>query len=129
MTLITLVYGSSSSVREQAIASQFESDSTTVVIAEGIAGANTALQALEKQEQLQVFRIAPGCPCCSGNLTMRVTLNRILRKPPQRLYLSLASAAHLSQIRNFLQEGQYQTLLSLSDELNCDTSTPEKKPV
>lgn len=125
MTLITLVYGSSSNIREQIIASQFEPASPTVVIAEGIASANTALQALETLHHLQVFRIAPGCPCCSGNLTMRVTLNRILRRPPQRLYLSLASAAHLPQIRNFLQEEQYQSLLSLSEELNCDVKRPD----
>lgn len=121
MTAITLVYGSSSSAREEAITCRFDSACTTVVIAEGIAGINAALQALETQEQLQVFRIAPGCPCCSGNLTMRVTLNRILRRPPQRLYLSLASAAHLPQIRNFLKEEQYQSLLSLSEEVNCGT--------
>ena len=119
MTLVSLVYGGNSSLREQAIASRFDPACMTVVIAEGIASADTRLQALEAAERLQIFRIAPGCPCCSGNLTMRVTLNRILRRPPQRLYLSLASAAHLPQIRNFLQEVQYQSLLSLSEELNC----------
>lgn len=124
MTVTILVYGSSSYAREEAIASRFDSDLTTVVIAEGIAGSNAALQDLKEsatQTQLQVFRIAPGCPCCSGNLTMRVTLNRILRRPPQRLYLSLASAAHLPQIRHFLQEAQYQSLLTLSEEMNCQT--------
>lgn len=120
MTLTTLVYGSDSSIREQTIASNFDPACKTVVIAEGLASANGALQVLEAEEQLQIFRIAPGCPCCSGNLTMRVSLNRILRRPPQRLYLSLASAAHLPQIRNFLQEAQYQSLLSLTEDLNCE---------
>lgn len=119
MTPTTLVYGSSSTARELAITTHFNAGCSTVVIAEGIASISGTLQSLESQQQLQVFRIAPGCPCCSGNLTMRVTLNRILRRPPQRLYLSLASAAHLPQIRRFLQEAQYQSLLSLSEELNC----------
>jgi G3E family GTPase len=119
MTPTTLVYGGNSTAREQAITARFDASCSTVVIAEGISGTDATLQSLETRQQLQVFRIAPGCPCCSGNLTMRVTLNRILRRPPQRLYLSLASAAHLPQIRNFLQEVQYQSLLSLSEELNC----------
>lgn len=120
MTPTTLVYGGDSSAREQAIATRFDANCSTVVIAEGIAGPGASLHSLEAQQQLQIFRIAPGCPCCSGNLTMRVTLNRALRKPPQRLYLSLASAGHLPQIRSFLQEAQYQSLLSLCEELNCD---------
>lgn len=119
MMTTTLVYGGDSRAREQAITSRFDASSSTVVIAEGIANSDATLHALEAQQQLQVFRIAPGCPCCSGNLTMRVTLNRILRRPPQRLYLSIASAAHLPQMRKFLQESQYQSLLSLSEELNC----------
>jgi G3E family GTPase len=122
MTPTTLVYGGNSTAREQAITARFDASYSTAVIAEGISGisgTDAPLQSLEAKQQLQVFRIAPGCPCCSGNLTMRVTLNRILRRPPQRLYLSLASAAHLPQIRNFLQEAQYQSLLSLSEELNC----------
>lgn len=119
MTPATLVYGGNSTARERAITTRLDASCSTVVIAEGISGTDSSLQSLETQQQCQVFRIAPGCPCCSGNLTMRVTLNRILRRPPQRLYLSLASAAHLPQIRSFLQEAQYQSLLSLSEELNC----------
>jgi hypothetical protein len=122
MTPTTLVYGGSSSMREMAISTRFDPAWTTAVIAEGIPNGSAGLEEFATQKQLQLFRIAPGCPCCSGNLTMRVTLNRILRRPPQRLYLSLASAAHLPQIRNFLQEEQYQSLLHLAEELDCQGS-------
>ena len=44
---------------------------------------------------LQLLRIAPGCLCCSGNLVLRVTLNRLLRHPPARLFISLADATHI----------------------------------
>jgi hypothetical protein len=46
-------------------------------------------------------------------------LNRILRKPPQALYLSLADASHLVQIRSFLRDPQYQRLLHLAADLHC----------
>jgi hypothetical protein len=64
-----------------------------------------------------VARIAPGCPCCIGNLTMRVTLNRILRNPPQHLFISLASPAHLEQVRAFLQSAPYDAYLQLLPDL------------
>jgi hypothetical protein len=67
---------------------------------------------------LRIARIAPGCPCCTGNLTMRVTLNRLLRHSPAQLYISLASASHLDQVRAFLSMQSYRPLLQLTADLN-----------
>jgi len=66
-------------------------------------------------------RIAPGCICCTGNLTMKVTLNRILRQHPQQLYLSLADSRHLPQIRQFLQQEPYDKWLGLTKELTAES--------
>lgn len=120
MTAITLVYGRSSKEREQAIATQLNKTCNNVVIAEGIADASGVLAEMCEQKILQLFRIAPGCPCCTGNLTMRVTLNRILRQPPQAIYLSLSGNTHLTEIRKFLQDTQYINLLSLTEDINCE---------
>ena len=57
--------------------------------------------------QLRCARSAPACLCCTGNLTLRVTLNRILRHPPQHLYISLANSEHLPALCNFLGGAQY----------------------
>ena len=120
--MTTLVYGLSSKEREQAIAMRLNKNINTVVILEGIADSGSPLANLAEQKNLQLFRIAPGCPCCTGNLTMRVTLNRILRQPPQAIYISLASNTHLTEIRKFLQDPQYINLLSLAEDINCDLS-------
>ncbi|MEN9867414.1 MAG: hypothetical protein RL748_3004, partial [Pseudomonadota bacterium] len=51
------------------------------VLLEGLASGQGLLEQLQ-QHYPQTFtlqRIAPGCLCCSGNLVMRVSLNRLLR--------------------------------------------------
>lgn len=118
--MTTLVYGRSSKEREQAIASRLNKNINTVVILEGIADSSSVLASMEEQKNFQLIRIAPGCPCCTGNLTMRVTLNRILRQPPQAIYISLASNTHLEEIRKFLQDPQYINLLYLAEDINCE---------
>jgi hypothetical protein len=120
MTETTIVYGSSNKDREHAIASRLNKTINNIVIAEGIANSTSILANMAEQNICQVFRIAPGCPCCTGNLTMRVTLNRILRQPPQAIYLCLASSTHLQEIRKFLQDPQYVNLLSLTEDINCE---------
>ena len=77
------------------------------------------LDELPQDVAFEVFRVAPGCPCCSGNLTIRVTLNRALRKRPERLYLSLSNAEHREQVLNFLREPQYRALLEIGDDIDC----------
>lgn len=69
---------------------------------------------LESGPGLQVLRIAPGCLCCDGNLVLRVTLNRLLRQRPGRLFIGVASSEHLDQLRSWLAAPPYDQLLALS---------------
>ena len=128
MTLVTLVHGGSGSGREAAIAAQASfhaadrAGSSTrigVAILEGLAGGSGALQVLEASAVMKVIRVAPGCPCCTGNLTMRTTLNRVLREKPASLFLAIADARHKDKVRAFLQEPQYREHLALGPELDC----------
>lgn len=75
MTLTTLVTGAGAAQREAAIAAALDPALTTALILEGIPSGHSPL---DTASGLRVARIAPGCPCCSGNMTMRVTLNRLL---------------------------------------------------
>ena len=118
MTLMTLVYGGTPGDREKAIAS-VASQTRAGVIIEGLPDGTGLLEDLAATSQLQLQRIAPGCPCCHGNLTVRVMLNRMLRQAPQQIYLSIADASHLPAIRGFLQEDQYQERLLLGAEIDC----------
>ena len=117
-----LIYGLTSIERENKIAAMLAPNSMNAVIIEAIANGNSKLGEIDQNENLIIQHIAPGCPCCIGNLTMRVTLNRLLRKSPQHLYISLASNEHLPTIREFLQTAQYKDLLTLQEECNCDNS-------
>ncbi|MBK4736486.1 GTPase [Noviherbaspirillum pedocola] len=117
MTLTTLVAGGTAAAREAAIAAALDRQTSTALILEGLASGQPVFDAHSNDAMLIVARIAPGCLCCTGNLTMRVTLNRILRHPPQRLFISLAQDAHLDQIHAFLRTAPYDGLLMLTDDL------------
>lgn len=116
MTLVTLVTGSSGEVREQAIAKRLDPDVFAVAILEGFPSGNSSLENLLPRPNLNIRRIASGCMCCTGNLVLRVTLNRVLRESPKQLYLSLADAAHLETLRRFLMEAPYDGLLTLTED-------------
>lgn len=130
-----LVLGASAAVREQAIAALLATPPAKVsnapvppdaaqaparafdaVILEGLGVAATPL---ESGPGLQVVRIAPGCLCCDGNLVLRVTLNRLLRQRPQRLYIGLASSEHLDQLRSWLAAPPYDQLLALDPTVHA----------
>ena len=129
-----LVVGASAAAREQAIAAllaipSFVSSSavapgvgaatspeSSAVILEGLGVAATPL---ETGPGLQVVRIAPGCLCCDGNLVLRVTLNRLLRQRPGRLFLGLASSEHLDQLRSWLAAPPYDQLLALNPTVHA----------
>jgi hypothetical protein len=117
VTLTTLVSGAGASLREAAIAAAIDTAQTTALILEGLPDGTTTLESLSAPGMVHIARIAPGCPCCIGNLTMRVTLNRMLRHSPARLYISLATDAHLEQIRHFLQQPPYDGLLVLTADM------------
>jgi G3E family GTPase len=117
MTLTTLVTGLRATEREAAISAAIQPEVCTAIILEGIASGAGTLDAWAAHDTVRLHRIAPGCMCCIGNLTLRVTLNRILRKPPQRLFIGLASTAHLMQLRAFLANTPYDKLLTLTDTM------------
>ena len=123
MTLVTLVTGTRAATRETALAATLDDAVSTALILEGMPDGSSRLDGLSKRDTLHIARIAPGCLCCVGNLTLRVTLNRILRHPPVRLYISLANSTHLEQIRSFLSAPPYDALLTLTDVMRCDDAT------
>jgi hypothetical protein len=131
-TSTTLVTGGNAAQREAAIAALIDTQNnidgstnsstntsiSTAVILEGMTPGVSHLA--EPAENLHIVRIAPGCMCCVGNLTLRVTLNRILRKPPARLFISLAATSHLAQIQAFLSQAPYDTFLNLTSTVDCN---------
>ena len=114
-----LVIGSRARERETAIAARLETGVPSVIILEGLSdgGSTLAFDPADHDSVPQVLRIAPGCLHCSGNLVLRVTLNRVLRRPPARLYISLASADHLELLRSWLSEAPYGELLDLQPDI------------
>lgn len=132
----TLVSGATAAAREQAIAALLAippvpiagDDSLSLtpgaptlrqyadaVILEGMGVAATPLVS---GDGLQVMRIAPGCLCCDGNLVLRVTLNRLLRQRPRRLFIGLANSEHLDQLRSWLAASPYDQLLALDPDVH-----------
>ena len=118
MTLTTLVTGSRASARESAIAQVLLPGITCAVILEGLADGHSLLA--DHVLAPHVVRIAPGCLCCTGNLILRVTLNRILRHPPARLFISLANGEHVGQLRQWLSQAPYDALLTLEEAIELD---------
>ena len=119
MTELSLVVGGRGDDRERAIAAAVPAGVACAAIIEGIPSGAAPLNEVPPDVSLVVVRVAPGCPCCTGNLTMRVTLNRVLRRSPARLYLSLSDATHRDQVLMFLQAPQYLDLLAIGPDLQC----------
>jgi hypothetical protein len=127
----SLVTGASARAREQSIAAQLSFDPPRVPDTLGIPGAPGApacvavlleglpdgTNIISPSPSVLIERIAPGCLCCTGNLVLRVTLNRLLRRRPDRLYIGLAATAHLDQLRSWLQQPPYDQLLELTPDL------------
>jgi len=129
-TALTLVTGPHALAREAAIAAALIAGRPTAVIVEGLANGNSPLVYDEDKDasetgsvngpaRADVHRIAPGCLCCAGNLVLRVTLNRLLRRPPAQLFISLADASHLEQLRQMLSSPPYDDLLAITSDLNA----------
>lgn len=113
LTITTVVTGPTPRAREAAIHADIAAHPAvpTAVILEGLADAHSALA--DCGPQVTVVRIAPGCLCCTGNLVLRVSLNRLLRRPPARLLISLANAEHAGQLHGMLEQAPYVGLLTL----------------
>jgi hypothetical protein len=118
MTEVTLVTGSSYAAREAAIAAALRPGVSAFVILEGLPDGKAGSPLQQALPPQHVLRIAPGCPCCTGSLTMRVTLNRVLRHAPQQLFIGLAATSHLAQFRAFLRTDSYSRLLTLTEDLH-----------
>ena len=117
--ITTLVTGATASAREQRIAAQLDVEAPrahawVAVLLEGLPDGTSIIS---PSSSVLIERIAPGCLCCTGNLVLRVTLNRLLRRRPERLYLGLAATAHLDQLRSWLQQPPYDQLLELTPDL------------
>ncbi len=123
--LVTLVTGSSAARRESALAAVLATGCNRpgriALILEGLPdGSQQTAMLLDpacNPAILQAARIAPGCFCCIGNMTMRVTLNRMLRQRPSRLYISLATVSHLDKIRALMTQAPYDSWLTLTDDM------------
>ena len=113
----TLVPGATAAAREALIAASLPPGRRCAVILEGLPDGRTALS---PSDIVHVHRIAPACLCCTGNLVLRVTLNRILRLRPERLFIGVASVEHLDQLRSWLRDPPYDQLLELTPDL-CGT--------
>jgi len=119
----TLVTGPGARAREGAILERLESlpgsrdASIPAIILEGLASGASPLDSLAPAVHLA--RIAPGCLCCTGNLVLRVTLNRLLRQRPGHLFIGVARSEHLDQLRSWLQAEPYDQLLTLTPDLQA----------
>ncbi|MFL6718637.1 MAG: GTPase [Burkholderiaceae bacterium] len=118
MTNVTLVTGSSYAAREAAIAAALRPGMSAFAILEGLPNGKPGSPLEQALPSQRILRIAPGCPCCTGSLTMRVTLNRVLRHAPQHLFIGLADTSHLQQFRDFLRTDSYSRLLTLTEDLH-----------
>jgi hypothetical protein len=114
----TLVIGPGARVREAAIAAGLSNaPGLHAIILEGLPAGDSPLDTVP--DNVRVARIAPGCLCCTGNLVLRVTLNRLLRLRPDRLTIGVARGEHLDQLRSWLQSEPYDQLLRLTADLDA----------
>lgn len=123
----TLVTGADAGAREEAIAAALAPGLPTAILLEGVPdGSDRFSRFLDDPAwQLQALvRIAPGCLCCAGNLTMRVHLNRLLRGKPARLFIGVSAGTHLDTLTGFLSAAPYDALLALTPPLLAGMPSP-----
>ena len=107
----TIVTGATAAARDALVAASLAPGQRSAAILEGLPDGRSTL--LDSSDNLMLHRVAPACLCCTGNLILRVTLNRLLRRPPATLYIGLATSEHLDQLRSWLQDAPYDQLLAL----------------
>ena len=113
---VTIVTSATPAGREALVAASLVSGQRSAAILEGLPTGRTIL---DPSDNLLLHRVAPACLCCTGNLVLRVTLNRILRLRPDRLLIGVANLDHLDQLRSWLQNPPYDQLLELTPDLIC----------
>lgn len=114
MIQTTLVAGGTAAEREQAIAAVLVHSERSALILEGMPDGTTLIEA---SDHVAIARISAGCPCCEGNLILRVTLNRMIRQQPARLFIGLAAGTHVQALHAFLAQPPYSNFLALTKDL------------
>ena len=112
----SLVTGATAAARERLIAAHLVASPPAAACAVLLEGLPDGHPTLVPSPALLIERIAPGCLCCTGNLVLRVTLNRLLRRRPDRLFIGLATTEHLDQLRSWLRHPPYDQLLELTPD-------------
>ena len=114
MISCTLVAGGTAAARQAAVIERLDPAIPAAIIFEGIHPAHPAFVDPARPTLLLTTTIAPDCPCCGAGLVLRVTLDRMVQRRPQRLFICLADAGHLSHLQQFLGEPPYAHRLSLT---------------
>lgn len=122
MIQTTLVAGGTAAERERAIAAAIVHSERTGLILEGLPDGSALIGA---SDQVAIARIAAGCPCCEGNLVLRVTLNRMIRQQPVRLFIGLAASTHVQALHAFLAQPPYSNFLALTKDLTLGVRTQQ----
>ncbi len=110
-----LLHGGNYKQREAAISaalSHLPQHQGSVVILEGLPDGQNLLI---PTAQVQIHRIAPGCFCCIGDISLRVTLNRALRQKPAHIFLAITTDEHLDKLLSSLQHSSYSNLLDIME--------------
>lgn len=89
------------------------------LLAERPPGARWALIVEEGDTRLEapagttLHQLLPGCVCCAGQLALRVTVARVLRRErPDALVLELAPGTHREAVERLLTGGTFSGLLA-----------------
>jgi G3E family GTPase len=120
-TVVSLVVASTAKERETAIIAAIGNARSGslpyAVLLEGLPDGQDRLHNVLTNYAIPMIRIAAGCLCCSGNVILRVNLNRLLRHRPQRLFIGIASSSHHQQLRTLLQQAPYDAWLNPGPDL------------
>ena len=110
--LIAALPGGARAARVRQLIDTFPPDERLAVVLEGLPADGVA--ECESASACTVIVIAPGCPCCIGQLTLRVTLARVLRlQAPRRLVIGIADVRHEKSLASLLGAPPWHELLEL----------------
>lgn len=113
----TLVVGGNSTLRELAIKRQLDASSATAVLLHGLPTGHQDEPGLTSGPSLHLIRLAPSCACCVGQLSFTVSLNRLIRQRPVRLFIDVFDPTHLENLRSLLMAAPYDGHLNLTEDL------------
>ena len=121
-----LVSGLPGAARARAIVARLAAvpaDAPVSLLLEGAPADGTAELAARPGWRSHV--LAPACPCCIGNLALRVTLARVLRQEtPAALLIAIADATHLPRLERWLRAPPWDAWLMLRDGADWPPAAP-----